>query len=69
MLAAREVARALERAGFMLVRQTGSHAIYRLLPPGEGQTFLNIGGIYEQAPCATSFRESGLTRDEFIRLL
>lgn len=65
----RQVIRALERAGFVLVRIRGSHHIFR--KPGH-PTVVPVKHPAKSIPTGTLraiIREAGLTRDEFIELL
>ena len=64
----REVARALQRAGFFLDRQRGSHMFYYL--PGTTRTV--VVPRHREIKSGTLreiLREADLSRDEFRRLL
>jgi predicted RNA binding protein YcfA (HicA-like mRNA interferase family) len=65
----KEVIAALEKAGFELKRQTGSHAI--MYKPGIRRP-ISIPQHLKDLPKGTLraiIREAGLTRDEFSKLL
>lgn len=65
---AREIARALKRAGFTLVRQTGSHAFFR---HADGR-FVNIpmhAGDLKTPTLAAILKAAGLSRAELRDLL
>jgi predicted RNA binding protein YcfA (HicA-like mRNA interferase family) len=59
----------LRRAGFEVVRIRGSH--YQLLNPAANRrvTVPRHGRDLTQATLASIIRQSGLTRDEFAKLL
>jgi len=64
-----QVVKVLQRAGFRLVRQSGSHAVYRH-PDGRWTTVANHPG--KTIPKGTLWkiiRDAGLTVAEFNRLL
>jgi predicted RNA binding protein YcfA (HicA-like mRNA interferase family) len=66
---AKDVVRALERAGFVFQRQKGSHATYR--HPGVGRTTvvpLHSGDV-KRPLLKLILRQAGLTEEEFIGLL
>jgi predicted RNA binding protein YcfA (HicA-like mRNA interferase family) len=68
-LTAREVIRALEKAGFRLVRITGSH---HHLAHGDRPRLVTVpvhGGDVAAGTLRAIIRQSGMTRDEFLRLL
>ena len=65
----KEVIAALEKAGFELRRQTGSHAI--MYKPGIRRS-ISIPQHPKDLPKGTLraiIREAGLTKDEFLKLL
>ncbi|MGA8325047.1 MAG: type II toxin-antitoxin system HicA family toxin [Candidatus Cybelea sp.] len=67
-MTAREIVRALKRAGFTLVRQTGSHAFFRH-PDGR---FVNIpmhAGVLKIPTLAAILKAAGLSSAEFRDLL
>lgn len=66
----REVVRALEVLGFMLVRQKGSHAFYR--NPKTGYTTvvsLHDGVDIDRSLLRGILREAGVSVEEFIQAL
>ena len=70
ILSAREVLRALERAGFSRVAQKGSHV--RLKGTWGGQTRVVIVPNHPEIARGTLLsiiRQSGMTRDEFLDAL
>ena len=70
ILAAREVLRALGRAGFQVVSQRGSHIKLRGERKGQARTVIvpNYGEI-PRGVLASILRQAGMTRDEFQDLL
>ncbi|EQD39075.1 YcfA-like protein [mine drainage metagenome] len=67
---ARDAVRALERAGWMVLRQKGSHVVlgkpgeyYRLVLPDHGSRPLRRGTLL------AAIRRAGLTPEEFLRLV
>ena len=65
-LTAKQMIRALERKGFELARQNGSHAIYRLKQAG-GQTSVTVPMKKRQMSTGTAqsiAKKAGLTLDE-----
>ena len=70
-LKAREVMRALERAGFVQVRSKGSHRVYQHRDDATRRTIVaDHGG--KDVPRGTSRRiidQAGLTVEQFIDLL
>ncbi|MEQ1718995.1 MAG: type II toxin-antitoxin system HicA family toxin [Hyphomicrobium sp.] len=66
---AREVARALERAGFLFDRQQGSHATYRH-PTTKNTTIVPMHGKdLSRWLLKKIIKQVGLTEDEFRTLL
>ena len=63
----REVVTALERAGFKLIRQRGSHRIY--VKGTTGVTVPWHPGDLRRATLHQIIKQSGLTLDEFLKLL
>jgi len=64
-----EAIRALERAGFALVRQSGSHKIYKN-PAGRRATIpFHAGEILHPKVLRSILRDAELNIDEFIDLL
>ncbi len=68
VLSAREVLRALTRAGFVVVRQSGSHI--HLWHEGK-RTLVTVPNHPELAKgtLASILKQARLTREEFLRLL
>lgn len=67
---AREVVRALEVLGFVLIRQKGSHSFFR--NPTTGHTTvvpLHEGRDIDRSLLHGILREAGVSIDEFIRAL
>ena len=63
----REVVRALERAGFYLVRQRGSHAQYK-----RGNLLITVpmhSGDLNPLTLRSILRQAKMTVDEFLELL
>lgn len=69
-LNARDVIRAVERAGFLFDRQSGSHAIY-IHPVSKRRTIIPIhGGSTIKKPLLRSIIDDlGISIEEFLRLL
>lgn len=68
ILSGQEVVRALERAGFAIVRQRGSHARLRH-PDGRVVTVpLHAGQDVGRGLLRKILRDADLTRDEFVAL-
>lgn len=60
-----EVTRVLERLGFHLVRQSGSHAVYRH-PDGRWTTVpIHTGTDVAKGTLRKILRDAGVTTDEF----
>lgn len=67
MLRPRRVAKALEKAGFVLIRQEGSHAQYR-----KGTLTVTVpmhGGELKRGTMRSILRQARLTPQEFRRFL
>ncbi|MBX3084050.1 MAG: type II toxin-antitoxin system HicA family toxin [Anaerolineae bacterium] len=64
----RECVRALQRAGFIVARQSGSHIIMKRLEPQARVTIPNHNPI-KPGTLRSIIREAGLTLEEFIELL
>ena len=67
-VSARAFARVLQRAGFRLVRQSGSHAFFRH-PNGRIVNVPMHVGDMKTATIAAMLKASGLTVEELIELL
>lgn len=66
---ASEAVRAIERAGFILVRQSGSHKIYRD-PQGKRATIpYHSGKVLHPKVLLSILRDAGLTVEAFIELM
>jgi predicted RNA binding protein YcfA (HicA-like mRNA interferase family) len=66
-ITARECIKALERAGFSFVRQTGSHAVY-----DDGQHTVVVPrhpGKIKPGTMRSIIKQAGLSVDEFLDLL
>jgi predicted RNA binding protein YcfA (HicA-like mRNA interferase family) len=69
-LKAREIIRALERAGFFVHHQTGSHAqLKHRSKAGLRITVPRHSGDVPIGTLMTILRQAGLSRDEFLKLL
>lgn len=69
-LTARQVVRALERAGFVVVRTSGSHC--RLLRTGDSERKVTVpmhGGDIARGTLRAIIGQAGLTVEEFLKLL
>ena len=66
-LRARDIIRKLERAGFALNRQRGSHARY-VHPDGRGVTVPMHPGDVPVSVIRSIMRQAGLSEDEWERL-
>lgn len=65
-----DVVRALEKAGFRVVGRKGSHV--RLKRKAEGRVYIVVVPLHRELKRGTLMsiiRRSGLSREEFIRLL
>ena len=70
VLSAREVLKALERAGFARVAQKGSHV--RLKSFRQGQTRIVVVPLHPEIAKGTLLsiiRQAGMSREEFLALL
>lgn len=68
-LSAKEVVRALERAGFVFQRQKGSHATFRH-PETKRTTVVPLhGGDMKRPLLKLIVQQTGLTEEEFRKLL
>jgi predicted RNA binding protein YcfA (HicA-like mRNA interferase family) len=68
-LSAKEVVRALERAGFVFQRQKGSHATFRH-PETKRTTVVPLhGGDVKRPLLKLIVQQTGLTEEEFRKLL
>jgi len=65
----RECIRALERGGFEVVRQTGSHVIMRRNNPKVRVIVPNHRKDLRPGTLRSIIRNSGLTVEEFVKLL
>ena len=68
-LTAGEAIRALERAGFTLVRQSGSHRLYRNEAGRRVTVPYHAGKILHPKVLRSILRDAELTPEEFKRLL
>ena len=68
---AREVIRALEQAGFVVVRSSGSHhrLVHRADPTGQTTVPVHQGRDLAHGTLRSIIRQAGFTIDEFIALL
>jgi predicted RNA binding protein YcfA (HicA-like mRNA interferase family) len=64
-----EAIRALERSGFQLVRQSGSHKIYRNATGRRTTVPFHAGEILHPKTLRSILRDAGLTVDQFVDLL
>ncbi|HME71232.1 MAG TPA: type II toxin-antitoxin system HicA family toxin [Myxococcota bacterium] len=69
VLRPREIARALERAGFVLDRIKGSHHIYKHPNQPRAIVIPFHPGTIKPSLLAKIVKEAGLTREEFLRHL
>jgi len=70
VLPARDILKALGKAGFVIVSQRGSHIKLRRQRAGVERTV--IVPNYDEVPrgvLASILRQAGMTRDEFLELL
>lgn len=67
----RQILRALQRAGFELTRTSGSHHVLRRPGPPEHRVVVPLHGAHDLPPgtVRSIIEQSGLTVDEFMRLL
>lgn len=68
-ITARELARALAKAGFILSRQRGSHQIYRHSTTGKRISVPVHSGDMPHGTMRKILRDAGLTVEELLRLL
>lgn len=68
VVSGRECVRALERAGFYVKRQTGSHIILRRDEPF-AQVVVPDHKVLDRGTLRVIIRQAGLTVDEFVDLL
>jgi predicted RNA binding protein YcfA (HicA-like mRNA interferase family) len=64
-----EVMRVLEKRGFALVRQSGSHKIYKDAAGNRATVPFHAGKILHPKVLNSILSDAGLTVDEFIHLL
>ncbi len=68
-ITADEVIRVLEKAGFKLSRQSGSHKVYKN-PAGKRATVpYHKGKILHPKVLASVLKDAQLTKEEFLKLL
>ena len=68
MISGRKCVRALERAGFYLKRQTGSHLILRR-DESFAQVVVPDHKVLDRGTLRAIIRQTGLSVDEFVSLL
>ena len=68
IITARELVRALQRAGFYIIRQTGSHAIYERNDGRYANVPMHVGDI-KRGTLKAILESSGLSVDELRELL
>lgn len=68
VISGRKCVRALERAGFYLKRQTGSHLILRRDEPF-AQVVVPDHKVLDRGTLRAIIRQAGLSVDEFVSLL
>ena len=69
-LSGREVIKALGRTGFLPVRQNGSHVILVMkTDSGKVSTVVPLHDEIDIGTLLEIIRQSGLTREEFLKLL
>jgi predicted RNA binding protein YcfA (HicA-like mRNA interferase family) len=68
VISGRKCVRALERAGFYLKRQTGSHLILRRAEPF-AQVVVPDHKVLDRGTLRAIIRQAGLSMDEFVSLL
>ena len=66
---ASEAIRVLERAGFTLVRQSGSHKIYKNAAGRRTTVPFHAGEILHPKTLRSILRDAGLSVEEFVDLL
>jgi predicted RNA binding protein YcfA (HicA-like mRNA interferase family) len=68
LVSGRDCIKALQRAGYVVMRQKGSHVILRRDDP-YGKVVVPITDEIPKGTLRAIIRDSGLTVDEFIELL
>ncbi len=68
-LSADEVLRVLRRAGFVPMRQSGSHVFLYNQDTGKRTVVARHSGDVKRATVLTIIKQAGLTVDEFLALL
>ena len=68
VISGRKCVRALERAGFYLKRQTGSHLVLRRDEPF-AQVVVPDHKVLDRGTLRAIIRQAGLSVDEFVSLL
>ena len=68
VISGRKCVRALERAGFYLKRQTGSHLVLRRDEPF-AQVVVPDHRVLDRGTLRAIIRQAGLSVDEFVSLL
>jgi predicted RNA binding protein YcfA (HicA-like mRNA interferase family) len=69
-LSGKEVIKALSKVGFQPVRQKGSHIIMvKETPDGKRSTVVPLHKEVDKGTLLEIIRQTGLKRDEFIKLL
>ena len=68
VISGRECVRALERAGFYLKRQTGSHLVLRRDEPF-AQVVVPDHKVLDRGTLRAIIRQAGLSVEEFVSLL
>lgn len=68
-LTAREIISVLERSGFSLVRQSGSHMIYKNAQGKRATVPFHAGKILHPKIVKSILRDAGLTQEDLERLL
>jgi predicted RNA binding protein YcfA (HicA-like mRNA interferase family) len=67
-ISGRDCGRALEKAGFFLVRQKGSHMVFRRRDPF-AQVVVPDHKELDRGTLQAIIRQSGISVDEFLKLL
>ncbi len=65
----RQVVKVLEKLGFQLIRQSGSHATYRHSDGRWTIVSIHPGKIIPKGTLHKIIRDAGLTVDEFLKIL
>ena len=69
-LSGKEIIKALSKAGFQQVRQRGSHVILvKEMTDGKRSTVVPLHKEVDKGTLLEIMRQTGLKRDEFIKLL